>query len=60
MLKREVGVKSFEKDIPAEESQAAPHEIMSVVIGLREFGELLPTEEENELFARCIVGYQYK
>lgn len=61
MLKREVGVKSFEKDIPAEESQAAaPHEIMSAVIGLREFGELLPTEEEKELFARCIVGYQYK
>lgn len=61
MLKWEVGVKNFEKDIPAEESQAAaPHEIMSAVVGLREFGELLPAEEEKELFARCITGYQYK
>ena len=57
MLKWEVGVKNFEKDIPAEESQAAaPHEIMSAVVGLREFGELLPAEEEKELFARCITG----
>lgn len=61
MLREEVGVKAFDKDIPAEESQAAaPHEIMSAVIGLREFGGLLPTKEEKELFARCITGYQYK
>ena len=50
MLREEVGVKAFDKDIPAEESQAAaPHEIMSAVIGLREFGGLLPTKEEKEL-----------
>lgn len=61
MLREEVGVKAFDKDIPTEESQAAaPHEIMSAVIGLREFGGLLPTKEEKELFARCITGYQYK
>lgn len=61
MLKEEVGTKVFDKDIPAEESKAAaPHEIMSAIIGLREFGKLLPTKEEKELFARCITGYQYK
>lgn len=61
MLSEEVGSKDFDRDIPPEESQAAaPHEIMSAVIGLRAFGELLKTEEEKELFARCITGYKYK
>ena len=61
MLKQEVNSSTFDKDVPSEESQAAaPHEIMSAIIGLREFGSLLPSEEEKELFARCITGYQYK
>lgn len=61
MMQEEVAHAGFKEAIPTEESQAAaPHEIMSVVIGLREFGSLLPNDEMREFFARCITGYLYK
>lgn len=61
MLVNEVGSKEFERNIPAEESNAAaPHEIMSCIIGIREFGSLLLVDSsEREFFARCITGYEY-
>ena len=55
------GSPEFQKDIPKEESQAAaPHEIMSSIIGIKEFGDfLLKDNASKEFFARCITGYRY-
>ncbi|MCM1242606.1 MAG: HD domain-containing protein [Roseburia sp.] len=52
----------FKKDIPAESAprNAAPHEIMSAIIGLKEFGDIIGDDESKEFFARCITGYIYK
>jgi len=40
-------------------SNAAPHELMSAIVGLRQFGDLFENSEEREFFTRCITGYQY-
>lgn len=38
----------FTKDIPPEESKAtAPHEIMSCIVGIKEFSELLENREDR-------------
>ena len=56
-----IGSAKFKKDIPFSESEAAaPHEIMSCIIGINEFGELLGDVSSKEFFARCITGYRYK
>ena len=39
---------------------AAPHEIMSVLISLKKFGNYINTIEEKVFFARCITGYKYR
>ena len=39
--------------------EAAPHEIVSAIIGLEEYGDLFKNAEEREFFARCITGYSY-
>lgn len=50
----------FKIDIPKEKSKsAAPHEVMSAIIGLREFSLFFADNMEKELFARCITGYKY-
>lgn len=40
---------------------AAPHEIMSAIVGLKEYRglECLKSPEDREFFARCITGYTY-
>lgn len=38
---------------------AKPHEIMSAIVGIKEFSEFFTTAEDREFFARCITGYQY-
>lgn len=38
---------------------AAPHELMSVIVGLITFSNLFHTTEERSFFARCITGYAY-
>ncbi|MCM1263965.1 MAG: HD domain-containing protein [Butyrivibrio sp.] len=47
------------EDIPSEMNSAAPHEIMSAIIGIKEFGDIIGDDESKELFARCITGYTY-
>lgn len=37
-------------------SNAAPHEVMSALLALEQFGESIPN---HALFARCITGYKY-
>ena len=39
---------------------AAPHELMSAIVGLKIYSFLFKTDEERSLFARCITGYLYK
>lgn len=56
----EVGNEEFRNDIPTSRSKsAAPHEVMSSIIGLKEFSEFFNDESEKEFFARCITGYKY-
>jgi len=38
---------------------AAPHELMSAIVGLRQFSDLFISSEEREFFIRCITGYKY-
>lgn len=44
-----------------EKDCAAPHEIMSAIVGLKEYLglECLKSPEDREFFARCITGYTY-
>ena len=55
-----VGVDSFEKDLPTDSNKAAPHEIMSAIVGIKAFGKFIKLPEERDFFARCITGYKYK
>ncbi|MDE7200754.1 MAG: hypothetical protein K2O91_02370, partial [Lachnospiraceae bacterium] len=55
-----IGNENFSKDIPKESSSAAaPHEIMSAIIGISEFKIFFDGVEQKEFFARCITGYKY-
>lgn len=50
----------FLKDVPRENSAAAaPHEIMSSIVGLREYTDFFKDPSEREFFARCITGYKF-
>lgn len=50
----------FLKDVPREKSAAAaPHEIMSSIVGLKEYTEFFKDPSEREFFARCITGYRF-
>lgn len=50
---------SFE--VPSNKSQAAaPHEIMSAIVGLKEFAKNFKDGGERSFFARCITGYLYR
>lgn len=61
LLIEAVGTETFRIDVPAEKSKAAAaHEIMSAIVGIREFGNLMLSPDEKEFFARCITGYGYK
>lgn len=61
LLIEAVGTDEFKNDVPRERSKAAAsHEIMSAIVGIREFGSLMETPAEKDLFARCITGYGYK
>ena len=60
-LKLVVDSEKFSKDVPTEKaSAAAPHEIMSAIVGLMQFKEFFKYHEEREFFARCIIGYKYQ
>lgn len=55
-----IGNKKFSEDIPEDSSSAAaPHEIMSAIIGISEFEEFFDSVAKKEFFARCITGYKY-
>ncbi len=55
-----VGSETFGRDIPVEDSKsAAPHEIMSAIIGIESFASHFASDFDKELFARCITGYKF-
>lgn len=55
-----VSAEEFSKDVPQEKTAAAaPHEIMSSIVGLVSFPGFFAGENEREFFARCITGYKY-
>lgn len=55
-----IGNESFSKDIPEDSSSAAaPHEVMSAIIGISQFEMFFDGVEQKEFFARCITGYKY-
>lgn len=55
-----VNSEKFANDIPAGKSKSAsPHEVMSAIIGINNFGEFMPEPQDKEFFARCITGYKY-
>ena len=61
MLVEAVGGNSLINDIPREEAKAAaPHEIMSCIIGIKEFGSFFSDSSSKEFFSRCITGYNYQ
>lgn len=55
-----VATEKFELDVPQEKTAAAaPHEIMSSIVGLISFSDFFLNKSEREFFARCITGYKY-
>lgn len=62
-LKKYVKDEKFSTDmefIHANEKPAAPHEIMSAIVAIKEFPEKFESAVSRSFFARCITGYQYK
>lgn len=60
ILNQLVDSEEFNQNIPNEQSKsAAPHEIMSAIIGIKYFGSFFLDSTEKDLFARCITGYKY-
>lgn len=61
LLNELVKSEELRKDIVQYSSSrsAAPHEIMSAIIGIKEFGIFLDTMDQKEFFSRCITGYKY-
>lgn len=58
-LKETVNCDDFTKDIPYISKSAAPHEIMSAIVGIKAFSSILSKGEDKSFFARCITGYKY-
>lgn len=49
----------LEQEIKQNNYKAAPHELMSVVVSLKDYGDLFNNAAEKSFFARCICGYKY-
>lgn len=59
LLSSTVGTDEFMKDIPSGNKGANPHEIMSAIVGLKQFSTLFQDSEDRSFFARAITGYKY-
>lgn len=63
ILVEEVDNQAFTEDVNHYHSNAqhaAPHEIMSVIVALKQFKDILKKADERDFFARCITGYKYR
>ena len=50
---------NLEEEISLKSYKAAPHELMSAIVAIERFGDLIGNDKEKSFFARCITGYQY-
>lgn len=50
---------NLDEEIKSKNYKAAPHELMSVVVALKDYDFLFENDEEKSFFARCIIGYSY-
>lgn len=50
---------SFAEECKKNDDLAAPHELMSVIIGVNTFSTIFRTKGERKFFARAICGYPY-
>lgn len=55
-LKKAVNDQRFSRDASAAAKEAAPHEVMSALVGLERYADVIPN---RSLFARCITGYKH-
>lgn len=55
-LKKAVNDQRFSQDASAAAKEAAPHEVMSALVGLERYADVIPN---RSLFARCITGYKH-
>ncbi len=53
------GDNDLDEEIKSKNYKAAPHELMSVIVTLRDYNFLFKNYEEKSFFARCITGYLY-
>ena len=49
----------LEEEIKSKNYKAAPHELMSVIVALKDYDFLFQNDAEKSFFARCILGYSY-
>lgn len=49
----------LDEEIKSKNYKAAPHELMSVIVALRDYDFLFKNDAEKSFFARCILGYPY-
>lgn len=49
----------LDEEIESKNYNAAPHELMSVIVALKKFNFLFHNNLEKSFFARCILGYPY-
>lgn len=52
------GDADLEEEIRNEAYKAAPHELVSVIVALQVFGNMV-SDDLKSFFARCIIGYKY-
>lgn len=48
----------LQEEIADKGYKAAPHELMSVIVALKEYADIIP-DDKKSFFARCIIGYKY-
>ena len=51
--------KDLGAEINSKNYKAAPHELMSTIVALKDYGFLFKNKDEKSFFARCILGYPY-
>lgn len=50
------GDEDLEAEIKSKNYKAAPHELMSAIVALRDYSFLFQNDEGKSFFARCIIG----
>ena len=58
LLSKLINDPCFLKEIENNSYKAAPHELMSAIIGIRYFGNFIH-QKYKSFFARCIIGYKF-